>query len=235
MVEKVPGGNLAPTLLPLRYTGVNASSHLDEAMKHMIDGLIHGNFRGWGPAQFRQYALLSTGSRYIGLEIETCQRFSEKDVQLVSEHKYMKWSYVRPLECYAEVQVLLPADNPIVMFKTLEASWKTLASINFSLMGSLHINLEATTLKKGYKTRRPRKVHENPITKEQVIVFENKYCTSSPDCRVVMAQIVAMLLFVKGRRAGIECIRVRSPLTIPIPDIVSYYWAFLMYKSDSPL
>ena len=155
----------------------------------MLTGLMSGNFRSWGPTQYRQYRALFLG-QYVGLEIESTQtNITEETIRLLMAAPFT-WSYVNGRRRGSEVQVLLDITDPIKFRYMLGSAWRTLGAQRFELMGSLHINIDASPYEENAKIRRLcfLNYHGN------VAVRENKFCIASPNVKVVMAQIIMNFL-----------------------------------------
>ena len=103
-------------------------------MRHMIEGLLGGNFRCWGPTQFRQYHSLFGHSGHCGIEIE---------YHTLNNPKLMKapWVYTSNRQCTEkEITRLYDVTNPILLVKELQQSWHELANAGIRLTGSVHLN-----------------------------------------------------------------------------------------------
>lgn len=156
-------------------------------MIHMLQTLVNGNFRSWGPVQYRQYKDLFHG-KYVGIELETLQQsFQQNTIRALREDPF-RWSYYNERRG-SEIQVLLPISNPIVFRKTITESWRTLILNDFDLTGSMHVNVDyaETSSKIAYWWFLKAGTHS--------IIWENKYCIASTNVKTVVAQIALSYLW----------------------------------------
>jgi len=103
-------------------------------MKHMIEGLLGGNFRCWGPTQFRQYHSLFGHSGYCGIEIEFSTSNRPKSLAV-------PWVYTMNRHLGEdEITRLYDVSNPILLVKELQQSWRELVEVGIRLTGSVHLN-----------------------------------------------------------------------------------------------
>ena len=131
-------------------------------MKTMIRGLIHGNFRQWGPTQYSQYSRTLGHCNKVGIELEIKEPLTPYQGKRLLEEN-IKLSRITSLLTLQEqidvtiadkdeyeIQYLFDVSNPNTFYEEVVWLDNLLRDVGIMTWGSTHVNIQ---IKRNQKRR----------------------------------------------------------------------------------